>query len=135
VQARMVHATTHTIPAFSELPEADKLWAAEESTVHEYGIGELIPSQESTPARCQIMLFGEADVHSDAGQIQLRSGDIFGTVSPYIQLPPNAQIRARQHALVCEIPENIFHTFMNVYATFEQHVKQIGDKRQVVSEG
>ena len=134
VQTRMVHAATHTIPAFAELPEEDKLWAAEESMVNEYDSGDVISVSDQPTPTCQIILSGEAELKTADGQgILLSTGDIFGTASPFIELPYNAEIKATERALVCEIPENIFHTFMNVYASFEQNVKLVRERRKVLS--
>lgn len=132
VQTRMVHSITHSIPAFAELPEADKLWAAEESVVHEYEPGEVISSNDLSAPVCHIILSGKAKMKTiDGQQMALSTGDLFGTVSPYIELPLDAEIRACDRSLVCEIPENIFNTFMNVYASFEQNVKLTGERREV----
>jgi len=126
VQTRMVHAMTHAMPAFSQLPEEDKLWAAEESVVNAYEVGEIIPVSDLSAPVCHIILSGEAALHMPDGQQQLlSSGAFFGTVNPDIELPLGSEVRTRQRALVCEMPENIFHTFMKVYASFEQHVKQV----------
>ena len=134
VQTRMVHAITHSIPAFAELPEADKLWAAEESVVHEYEPDEVIPSTDLAAPTCHIILSGAAEMKTaDGQQLLLSSGDLFGSVSPHIELPSDAEIRASERALVCEIPENIFITFMNVYASFEQNVIQAGEQRKTSS--
>lgn len=132
VQTRMVHAMTHAMPAFSQLPEEDKIWAAEESVVHSYEAGETIPVSDLSAPVCHIILSGEAELTlPDGQQINLCSGDFFGTVNPHIELPFESAIRTKQRALVCEMPENIFNTFMKLYASFEQHVEQVNTNRFV----
>ncbi|ATX79831.1 Cyclic nucleotide-binding domain-containing protein [Mariprofundus aestuarium] len=134
VQTRMVHAATHTIPAFSALPEEDKLWTAEESVVNEYESGDLISVSDRSAPACQIILSGEAELKTADGQgLLLSTGDMFGSASPLIELPLDAEIKATEHALVCEMPEKIFHTFMNLYASFEHHVKLAGENREGAS--
>lgn len=130
VQTRMVHAMTHAMPAFSQLPEEDKIWAAEESVVHSYESGETIPISDLSAPVCHIILSGEAELNlPDGQQIKLSSGDFFGTVNPHIELPFESEIKTKQRALVCEMPENIFNTFMKLYASFEQHVEQVNTNR------
>jgi CRP-like cAMP-binding protein len=132
VQSRMVHAMTYSSPAFAELPEEDRLWAAEESFLDEYQEGETISLDQSGKS-CHILLSGKATLKLPTGADQeLKTGSMFGDASPYIQLPSSAQIKAREHTLVCRLPENIFRSFMNVYASFEQHIKQVGNDRSKV---
>jgi CRP-like cAMP-binding protein len=127
VQSRMVHAMTYSHPAFSELPEADRLWLAEESAVNEFTDSKLIAQAPQRHRECCIILSGEAEMKlPDGEELTLTTGAMFGNVSPYIQLPPRTEIKAREHVLVCRIPENIFLSFMNVYTSFEQHVKELG---------
>ena len=134
VQSRMVHAMTYSIPAFAELAEEDRLWAAEESIVDEYQEGERITSDQGERS-CQILLSGKAALRLPAGTEQeLKPGSMFGDASPYIQLPSSAEIKASEHTLVCRMPENIFQSFMNVYASFEQHITQVGNSRSKVSQ-
>ncbi len=131
VQSRMVHAMTYSVPAFAEIPEEDRLWTAEESILDEYQAGEEIIISSQIGKSCLILLSGKAELrlHAGAKQEELTPGSIFGDVSPYIQLPSSAEIKAREHTLVCRIPENIFQSFMNVYTSFEQHIEQVGDNR------
>jgi len=112
VQSRMVHAMTYSIPAFAELPEEDRLWTAEESLVNEYQEKEkIVPGRNGRS--CNILLHGKAVLRLPTGVDQeLVTGSMFGDISPYIQLPANAEIRAREHTLVCQLPENIFHSLL-----------------------
>ena len=135
VQSRMVHAMTYSIPAFTELPEEDRLWTAEESFVDEYQEEEKIALGQDGKS-CNILLYGKVAFSLSTGVDQeLVTGSMFGDISPYIQLPANAEIRAKEHTLICRMPENIFHSFMNVYASFEQHIKQVGDSRSKALQG
>jgi len=127
VQTRLVHAMTHSLPAFAELPEEDRLWTAEESTVDEFNNGESISSHQQTQPACHILLSGGAEItHSDGRAAPLASGAMFGDISPYIRLPAQATLKATEHTLVCNIPENIFRSLMNAYASFDQQVKILG---------
>ncbi len=131
VQARMIHAMTHGHPAFAELPEADRRWVAEESRVREFAPGEIVLDDEHKPNCCCIILFGELQAERVQGekrmQHTLTPGDMFGDVSRYIQLPRGTRVTASRHALICCIPGEIFHSFMNAYASFEQWVEPHGE--------
>ncbi len=127
VQSRMIDAMTHSMPAFAELPEADRLWLAEEASVHEYALGETIPALDPAQPACHILLFGRASIQLPNGfTAPLATGMMFGSASPHIRLPSQATIKASEQTLVCSMPGNIFHTFMNVYAGFEQQIKTAG---------
>jgi len=129
VQSRMVQAMTYSIPAFAELAIEDRLWTAEKSMVDEYQEGEQIILDQSRNA-CYVMLSGKAKLDLPTGTVEhLVAGSMFGNVSAYIQLPANAELKATEHTLVCRVPEDIFHSFMNVYASFEQYIKHIGNSR------
>jgi len=129
VQSRMVQAMTYSIPAFAELAVEDRLWVAEKSIVDEYQAGEQIILNHSGKA-CYILLSGKAKLGLPTGTDEhLVAGSMFGDVSPYLELLANAELKATEHTLVCRIPEDIFHSFMNVYAPFEQYIKQTGDSR------
>jgi len=127
VQSRLVHAMTHSLPACAELPETDRLWAAEESTVDEFNKGEFIFGHEPAQTACHILLSGSAElILNDGASASLTTGAMFGNISPHIRLPSQATVQATEHTLVCNIPENIFRSFMNVYASFDQQVKILG---------
>jgi len=127
VQSRLVHAMTHSLPAFAELPETDRLWAAEESTVDEFNNGDSISDHKPAQPVCHILLAGSAELTlSNGASAPLTTGAMFGDVSPCIRLPSQATVKATEHTLVCNIPENIFRSFMNVYASFDQQVKILG---------
>jgi len=131
VQARMVHAMTHSHPAFAEIPEADRRWVAEESRVREYIDDQVIMDEKHHPNCCCIILFGEATAkrvqHNKTIDCNLGTGDMFGDVSRYIQLPPHTEVRSKNHTLICCMPGHIFQSFMNAYASFEQWVEPHGE--------
>jgi len=127
VQTRMVHAMTYSIPAFAELPEQDKLWAAEESEVYEYQQGDSVSDAPATSKVCQIILSGEAECSSSHGAQVLSTGAMFGNASHFIQLPSDSELKAREHLLICHLPANVFQSFMNAYASFEHQVKQTAE--------
>jgi len=127
VQSRMVHAMTHSLPAFAELPEADRLWASEESTVNEFNNGDPVAVHDPALPACHILLSGSAELSlADGTSVQLETGAMFGEVSPHLLLPPQATVKAKEHTLICNMPGNIFHSFMNVYASFDHQVKMLG---------
>ncbi|WP_198507402.1 cyclic nucleotide-binding domain-containing protein [Mariprofundus ferrinatatus] len=133
VQTRMVHATTHFMPAFSELPEEDKQWLVEESEVNEYAGGVEVPASALLDSACHVIISGTAEVYMSNGKtLSLSTGDMFGSISPYIEIPADAVIRTRDRLLICEVPEKIFRTFMNLYASFEKQVKHEGEKRKAL---
>lgn len=131
VQSRMIHAMTYKHPAFTDLPEADRIWLAEESSVKEYLDGEILPAYEITSEDCHIMLLGRLEITPNSSETQeLSTGDMFGSSRDnYIRLPQQTEIKAKGHTLVAEVPENIFHSFMNAYASFEVYVKQQARQR------
>ncbi|MFQ5345436.1 MAG: cyclic nucleotide-binding domain-containing protein, partial [Mariprofundus sp.] len=124
VQNRMVHAMTHTLPAFRQIPEEDRLWIAEESTINEYDDGSTVIEESSENPACHILLSGRLELKLPNGaSTELTSGTIFGKINPYIRIPPQATLRTREHALVCNMPEKIFNSFMNAYPSFGQYLK------------
>ncbi len=128
VQTRMIHAMTHSHPAFAELPEADRRWMAEESRVREFQAGERIPPCKD---HCCILLHGSARVHPAAGEaaLELRTGDMFGDLNRYLRLPEGSEVEAAEHVLLCVMPGEVFRAFMNAYAGFEQWVESHGRAR------
>lgn len=126
VQTRMIHAMTYKHPAFADLPEADRMWLAEESSVSEYADGEPLPASETIPDYCHILLLGKLEVTSDddMDEQELEVGDMFCSSYQYLQLPKHSKIKAREHTLIAKMPENIFNSFMNAYASFEEYIKQ-----------
>jgi len=133
VQSRMVQAMTYSIPAFAELAIEDRLWTAEKSMVDEYQEGEQIILNQSGKA-CYVLLSGKAKFGLPTGTDEhLLAGSMFGDVSSHIQLPAGSEIEATEHTLVCRIPEDIFHSFMNVYASFEHYIKHIGSSHSRIT--
>ncbi len=130
VQARMVHSMTHSHPAFSGLPEADRRWVAEESRVREYRDGDPI---EACDDSCCVILYGGAVARRshEKGHLEceLEPGDMFGGASRYLRLPPNTELRAKGHTLICRIPGHVFESLMNAYAGLEQWVQPHGEAR------
>lgn len=132
VQTRMVFSMTHSHPAFTDLPDADRRWLAEESKVREFADGEEIPYAENEDM-AWIVLYGEAVAsrkQSDTSlQHTLSVGDMFGMANRYIALPAGTVVHARGQCLACCVPEQVFQAFMNAYASFEQWVEPHGEKR------
>ncbi len=129
VRTRMIHAMTHSHPAFADMPEADRHWMAEESGVREFREGERIPPCEDHAC---ILLHGRARVRlankPDAG-FEMKAGDMFGDLHGDLRLPAGSEVTAASHLLLCTMPGEVFRAFMNAYAGFEQWVESHGRAR------
>ena len=127
IQTRVVEAMAHSHPALEGIPEADRRWLAEESSVLEFKKGDLIGRQEEMGEACYVIVHGEAKAsverHGDMLNARMKAGDMFGDISAYLQLPTHTEITATSHCLVFQMPKSIFHSFMNVYGGFERWVK------------
>lgn len=128
VRSRLIHAMTHSHPAFSGLPEADRRWLAEESTLSEYQDGDKIVIDGNLEDHGCIVVHGAVDAHVPVPDkkkhtLTLKTGDMFGDVNRYILLPKDVKFTAVGHCLICCIPRHVFQSFMNAYGTFEQWVQ------------
>jgi len=133
VQTRMVFSMTHSHPAFTDLPDADRRWLAEESKVREFTDGEEIPPAGDDKHIAWIILYGEAVASRDQDgtmlEYALSVGDMFGNANRYITLPIGTAVHAKGHCLACCVPEQVFQAFMNAYASFEQWIEPHGEER------
>jgi len=133
VQTRMVYSMTHSHPAFTDLPDADRRWLAEESKVHEFADGEEIPQLEGDDSVGWIILYGEAIAsreHNDTTmEFSLTVGDMFGSANRFIALPIGTTVRAKGSCLACSVPENVIQAFTNAYGSFEQWIEPHGEER------
>lgn len=129
VQWRLIHAMTHSHPAFAELPEADRQWLAEESSLAEFQDGESIALQGSLAGHACIIVHGAIAMHAPGRDRHLATGDMFGDVLEALQPPEGAALTAAGRCLVCAIPRPVFHAFMNAYGGFEQWVQAHGEAR------
>lgn len=131
VQSRLIHAMTHSHPAFMELPEADRNWLAEESTLVEYRNGDRVFIDGNLKDHGCVVVHGAIKAsfsdreHTNA--LDLKTGDMFGDVNRYINLPKGVTIASVGHCLICCIPRNVFQSFMNAYGGFEQWVQSHGE--------
>jgi CRP-like cAMP-binding protein len=126
IRSRLIHAMTHSHPAFIDIPEADRSWLSEESTLTEYQDEESISIAGRVADHGCIVVHGAVIARFTVGSKQhsfkLHTGDLFGAVDRFIHLPEDMTFNAVGHCLVCCIPHNVFRAFMNAYAGFEQWV-------------
>jgi len=130
IQIRVAQSMSLSHPAMHNIPETDQYWLAEESQILEFKQGETI---ENPLDACCIIVHGSVQVSvmrddhtlSDAMTV----GDMFGKINSYIQLPPNTEIHAMDHCLICRMPKNIFNSFMNAYGGFETWMRQYAEQR------
>ena len=136
VQGRLIHSMSYGHPAMNELPEADRKWLADESTVNEFLDGTLVTRDGEMTDRCCIIVYGKAIAeHIEDGQTirhPMETGDMFGDVSSYLRLPPQSTIRADGRCLICSVPRHVFQSFMNAYGHFELWVELHGKRRHQI---
>jgi CRP-like cAMP-binding protein len=127
VRSRLIHAMTHSHPAFVDLPEADRNWLAEESTLGEYQDGEQIVIDGNLEDHGCIVVHGAVIARFKAKgkkpSHKLKTGDMFGDINRYMRLPEDVTFTAIGHCLICCIPRHVFQSFMNAYGSFEQWVR------------
>ncbi len=128
IRTRVVQAMSRSHPAMAGIPEVDRRWLSEGSSVLEFRKGDLVGRQGHLDEGCYVIAHGSvrACVKRDSEMLcaTLKSGKMFGDISPYLRLPLNAEIRANEHCLICRMPGKIFHSFMNVYGKFEEWVQR-----------
>ena len=133
VQSRLIHSMSYGHPAMNELPEADRKWLADESHLLEFQENSVIPHSDALKDRCFIIAYGTAmakhSVNGKEMEIPMATGDMFGDVSPYLTFPPNTTIHTNGRCLICSVPKQVFHSFMNAYGNFESWVEEHGKKR------
>ncbi|MDQ6960216.1 MAG: cyclic nucleotide-binding domain-containing protein [Mariprofundaceae bacterium] len=124
IQMRMVQSMSRSHPAMEGIPETDQRWLAEESTILEFRQGNSIDADEA----CYVIVYGsvQAYVTCDGEPLcaNMGIGDMFGEISAYLRLPPHTRLCATDHCLVCRIPGDVFHAFMNAHSGFRAWVKQ-----------
>jgi len=102
-------------------------WLAEDSLILEFNQGDVIRVREA----CYVIVHGPVQARvthdGDALCANMGIGDMFGRISSYLRLPPQAQLCATDHCLVCQVPMDIFNSFMNAYGGFEAWVKRHAD--------
>jgi len=134
VQSRLIHSMSYGHPAMNELPEADRKWLADESHLLEFQENTTVTHGDEMKDRCFIIAYGTATAkHVTAGgkaiEFQMSTGDMFGDISPYLTLPVNATIQTNGRCLICSVPKQVFHSFMNAYGNFESWVEEHGKLR------
>jgi len=133
VQSRLIHSMSYSHPAMTELPDADRMWLADESQILEFMDGTLITRDGEMTDRCCIVVYGNAVAeHTENGELikhPMKTGDMFGDVSSYLRLPPESTIKADGRCLICSMPRKVFQSFMNAYGHFELWVELHGKQR------
>ncbi len=129
VQWRLIHAMTHSHPAFSELPEADRQWLAEESALAEFRDGEPVSLQKALADHACVIVHGAIDAHGPDGDRHLATGAMFGDIVGDLQLAEGTTLTAAGRCLVCAIPRHVFQSFMNAYGGFEQWIQARAEAR------
>lgn len=134
VRSRLIHAMTHSHPAFINIPEADRSWLSEESTLSEYQDEEAISIGGRLANHGCIVVHGAVIAHfsvnGEPHTYKLKTGDLFGEVDRHIHLPRDVAFNAVGHSLVCCIPRHVFQAFMNAYGDFEQWVRTHNEQMQ-----
>ena len=123
VQWRLIHAMTHSHPAFAEMPEDDRQWLAEESALAEFQDGEVVALQGELRDRACVIVHGAIDAHGPDGDRRRATGAMFGDLMRELQPAGGTTLTAAGRCLVCAIPQHVFQSFMNAYGGFEQWVK------------
>jgi CRP-like cAMP-binding protein len=130
VRWRLIHAMTHSHPAFAGLPEADRQWLAEESFLAEFRDGEPVSAQGNLADHACVIVHGAIAAHGPDGDRHLATGAMFGDVVQDLQLAEGTALTADGRCLVCAIPRQVFQSFMNAYGGFEQWVQAHGEARR-----
>lgn len=130
IQMRVAQSMSRSHPAMEDIPETDRTWLAEESQILEFKQGDTIENPDNA---CCVIVHGsvQASVTRDSNTLSdnMGVGDVFGKVNSCVQLPPNTELRAKDHCLICRIPKNIFSSFMNAYGGFEIWMRQYATQR------
>ncbi len=131
IQARMVSAMSHSHPAMGEIPNDDRQWLVEKSELLEFDDKAVIVRQHEMGRQWYILVHGKANasIRRASGEkisVPLGSGAIFGDLSLNIGLPPHSEVTASGRCLVCHLPEEIFHSFINTYEGFDRWIRQQG---------
>ncbi|MDX8389275.1 MAG: cyclic nucleotide-binding domain-containing protein [Mariprofundaceae bacterium] len=138
VQARLVHAMSHSHASLNGLQEEDRKWIADESHIVEFQDGALITRQGEMGDKWFVVVYGEAvGVCAEAGvnSIQFKVGDIFGDMDRHLRLPDKMEVHSKGRSLICSIPGEMFRSFMNAYAGFERWVLAHSEKRSKLLKG
>ncbi|MDQ6973521.1 MAG: cyclic nucleotide-binding domain-containing protein, partial [Mariprofundaceae bacterium] len=118
---RLIQSMTHIHPAFSDIVDGDHAWVAEESNILDIRAeSELLP--RSTHA--YLILHGRLSILQD-GKVTttLQRSQMFSQLNPHLCLPEDISLIAQERSLICEIPRDIFNSFMDAYGSFEGWVE------------
>jgi len=117
MEQRLIQSMTHVHPAFSDILEGDHDWIAEESHILDIQVGETL---NMTADAVYLILHGELKASQDN---TLQRGQMFGQLHERLRLPEHLPLMAQERCLVCQIPEDIFTSFMRAYGSFEHWVE------------
>ncbi|MDQ6995632.1 MAG: cyclic nucleotide-binding domain-containing protein [Mariprofundaceae bacterium] len=118
---RLIQSMTHIHPAFSDIVDGDHAWVAEESKILDIDEGrELILRSK----HAYLILHGNIDLIQDE-QVKktLHRSQMFSDLNPHLCLPEYSALVAPKRCLICEIPQDIFNSFMGAYGSFERWVE------------
>ncbi|MDQ6952063.1 MAG: cyclic nucleotide-binding domain-containing protein [Mariprofundaceae bacterium] len=121
---RLIQSMTHIHPAFTDIVEGDHAWVAEESHILDIqGHAPLRPRKNTA----YLILHGELNVlQGKHTVINLQRSQMFGDLNHHLCLPKHTSLLAQERSLVCEIPQEIFKSFMDAYGCFERWVEAQG---------
>lgn len=139
VRKRLVQSVALTHPAMDSFTEADRKWLADITRIRDYQAGELIPVKPDEEKAFCILIFGSAIIEptqpTGAPLAELKAESLFGDAHPWLDIPEDTQIRARERCLVACVPESIFSSFMRLHAKFDYWIKMQGEKRKALLQG
>lgn len=130
IQSRLIQAMIRSHPAFTDLPEADRDWLVDESTLAEFQDGETVAIEDGLADHACVIVHGAISARlPGGGGMHLAAGDMFSGRIRELQLPEGTALTASDRCLVCAIPRHVFQSFMNAYGSFEQWVQAHGEAR------
>jgi len=121
MEQRLIQSMTHIHPAFVDLVEGDHAWVAEESHIIDIQAGSTLQQEANTS---YLILHGELQVLQAERTLRtLQRSQMFSQLHPHLQLPSNTALVAQERTLICQIPKEVFTSFMDAYGSFERWVE------------
>jgi len=121
MEQRLIQSMTHIHPAFTDIIEGDHAWVSEESHILDVRAGAALTLKAKA---AYLILHGEINaLHQDHIVKKLQRSQMFSQLNKHLLLPEHTSIVAQERSLVCEIPSEIFSSFMATYASFERWVE------------
>jgi len=118
---RLIQSLTHIHPAFSDIVDGDHDWVAEESNILDINADDRLTPHAN---KAYLILYGAFNVLQDGHTLaQLEKSQMFSALNSHLHVAEQTTLIAQERCLVCEIPEEIFHSFMRAYGSFERWVE------------